>query len=80
MSLAGFSNRKVAGQIGVHASVIDCLMQRLQATGMVDERPQSGRPRKTTYREDMLIVRYARSGFATSARFRDEWKYGIMYL
>ena len=56
-------------------------MQRLQATGMVDERPQSGKPRKTTYREDRLIVRYARiSRFATSARFRDEWKYGIMYL
>jgi IS30 family transposase len=39
MSQAGFSNRRVAGQMGVHHSVFDCLMQRLQVTGMVDESP-----------------------------------------
>jgi hypothetical protein len=34
--------------MGVHHSVIDCLMQRLQATGMVDEHLRSDCPRKTT--------------------------------
>ena len=52
MSQAAFSNRRVAGKMGVHYSVIDRLMQRLQVTGMVDERPRSGMPPKTTPRED----------------------------
>jgi predicted ArsR family transcriptional regulator len=56
MSQSDFSNRRVAGQIGVHYSVIDRHMQCLQATGMVDERPRSGRARKTTLREDRLIA------------------------
>jgi IS30 family transposase len=43
VSLASFSNRRVAGQMGVHHSVIDRLMQRMQATRMVDEGPRSGR-------------------------------------
>jgi hypothetical protein len=34
--------------MGVHHSVIDRLMQRLQATGMVDEHLRSDCPRKTT--------------------------------
>ena len=38
---AGFSNRQVAWQIGVYHYVIDRLMQRLQVTGIVDERPRS---------------------------------------
>jgi IS30 family transposase len=32
MTQTGFSNRKVAGQMAVHHSVIDRLMPRLQAT------------------------------------------------
>ena len=35
MSQAGLSNKRVAGQIGVHHSVTDRLIQHLQATGMV---------------------------------------------
>ena len=72
MSQTSFSNGSVTEQMGVHHSVIDCLMQRLQATGMVDEHPRSGRPRKTTPREDTIIVRCTRRNhFATSARIRD---------
>ena len=48
-------------------------MQRLQATGMVDECPRSGKPRKSTPREDTLIARCARRNrFSTSDRNRDE--------
>ena len=55
MSDAGFNNRRVVGQLGVHHSVIE----RLQATGMVDESPRSGRPRKIISIEDRLIIRCA---------------------
>jgi IS30 family transposase len=41
MSQTGFSNGRLAGQMGVHHSAIDRLMQRLHATGMVDERLRS---------------------------------------
>ena len=60
MSQAGLSNRRVARQMGVHHSVIDCLMHCLQATGIVDEHPRSDRAQKTTPREDRLKARCAR--------------------
>ena len=56
MSQTGLSNRRVAQRVGVHHSVID----RFQATGTVEDRPRSGRPRKTTPREKRLIARGAR--------------------
>jgi hypothetical protein len=37
-------------------SVIDPLMKRIQAAGMIDESSRSGRPRKSTPRENRLIV------------------------
>jgi len=55
----GFSNRRVSGQMVVHHFVIGRLMQRLQATGIVDERPRSGRSHKTKRRDDRLISRCA---------------------
>jgi len=51
MSQAGFRNSGMVGQIGTHHYLMDRLMQRLQATEIVDERPRSGRPLKTTPRE-----------------------------
>jgi transposase len=65
------------GQIGVPHSVADHLVQRLQVIGIVYERSRSGRPRKTTPRENRLIARCARRNrFATSARIRDELNFG----
>ena len=79
MSQAGFTNRKVAGQIEAQHSVTDRLMQRLQATAMVDERPRSVSARKSTHREYRLIAR--RNRFSTSARIRDEWNFvGHVFL
>jgi transposase len=64
----------------VHYFVIGRLMQRLQATGMVDECPRSGKPRKSTPREDTLIARCARRNrFSTSDRNRDELKMKTFY-
>jgi len=71
MSQTGLSNRRVAQRVGVHHSVIDRLMDRFQATGTVEDRPRSGRPRKTTPREDRLIARRARrDNFTTAGRIR----------
>ena len=39
---AGFSNGMMAGQMEIHTSVIDHFMQRLQETGVFDERSRSG--------------------------------------
>jgi transposase len=36
MLQAGFSKRRVAGQMGVHYSALARLIQRLKMTGMVD--------------------------------------------
>ena len=71
MLQAGFSNRRVAGKTGVHRSLIDRLIQSLQATAMVVERLRSRMFRETTPRQDSLF-------FSTSARIRDELKFGIM--
>ena len=46
--------------MGLHHSVIDLLMHRLESTGMVDEHTRSDMLRKTTQREDKRIARCAR--------------------
>ena len=46
------SQRDVAQQFGVHESTISCLVQRLRATGRLNDRPRSGRPRVTMQRQD----------------------------
>jgi hypothetical protein len=77
MSQACFCNRRVAGQMEVHYSVIDRLMQPLQVTVMIDERPRSGRPRKTKHREDRQIALCGwKNRFPTSARIRGELNFG----
>ena len=53
------SNRRMSGQMVVHHFVIDRLMQSLEATGIVDERPRSGRPHKTKRKDDRRIFRCA---------------------
>ena len=55
MSQAGLSNRGMIGQMGTHHYLMDRLMQQLQSTGTVDERARSGRPLKTTPREDSPV-------------------------
>ena len=77
MSQTGLSNRRVAQSVGVHHSVIDCLMDRFQATGTVKNRPRAGRPRKTTPREDRLIARRTmRDNFTTASRIHAGLPFG----
>ncbi|KAK7100656.1 hypothetical protein V1264_023572 [Littorina saxatilis] len=51
----GVAARKVAQRLAVALSVIIRLKQRFQATGRVQERQRSGRPRVTPQRVDRFI-------------------------
>jgi transposase len=60
MHNGGFSHRRVADHFRVNHSIIVRLTQRFRQTGNVTDHPRTGRPRKTTPREDRLISRRAR--------------------
>ncbi|KAK7113855.1 hypothetical protein V1264_000017 [Littorina saxatilis] len=51
------SKREVGRRLGVSHSVVVRLHQKFQATNSVLERPRSGRPKKTTQREDSGFIR-----------------------
>ena len=55
----GVTKREVDRRLQVSISVIVRLIQRYTATGRVQERRRSGRPKKTNPREDRLIERQA---------------------
>ena len=55
----GVTKLEVARRLQVSISVIVRLIQRYTATGRVQERRRSGRPKKTNPREDRLIERQA---------------------
>ena len=60
--------REVARRLGMAPSVICRLQQRWQATGKVQDRPRSGRPRKATRQEDRYITRQATMARTSTAR------------
>ena len=55
MLTAGMSARDVARHFQDHESTISRLLNRFQQTGNVADRSRSGRPRKTTPREDRFF-------------------------
>ena len=57
---AGMTARAVARHFNRHESTISRLRNRLRETGRVNDRPRSGRPRKTTPREDRHITTLSR--------------------
>lgn len=77
MNSAGLSNRRIAANFGVNNSVISRLLARHRHTGTVEDRPRSGRPRKTTPREDRYLNRQARlQPFSTAVQLRGMWPIG----
>ena len=63
----GISQTVVAGQYNVSRSTILRLVQRVNFTGTVDDRPCSGPPRVTSLRQDNLIrQRHLRNKFSTA--------------
>ena len=53
---SGLSQRQVGERFNVSHSVISRLLARFQQTNSVKQRQKSGRPRKTTVRQDRQIV------------------------
>ena len=60
MLTAGMSAREVARHFQSHESTKSRLLNRFQQTGNVADRPKSGRPRKTTPREDRFLTTLSR--------------------
>ena len=52
---AGTPVKQVA-RMGVSPNPIRKLRQKFMETGQVKDRPRSGRPKVTTYREDRLVI------------------------
>lgn len=57
---AGTSAAAVSRRLGCHERTIHRLQARFRETGSTDDKARSGRPRKTTPREDRFIVRSSR--------------------
>ncbi|KAK7110617.1 hypothetical protein V1264_014458 [Littorina saxatilis] len=69
----GATYRAVAHRLGVSPSVVWRLQERWRATGRVQDRPRSGRPKKTDARADRYIVRQAlTSRTITAERIRGQ--------
>ena len=68
MLTAGMSARDVDRHFQRHESAISRLLNRFQQTGNVADRPRSGRPRKTTPREDRFLTTSSRRNTCLSSR------------
>ena len=53
---AGTPVKQVARRMNVSPNAIRKLRQKFIETGQVKDRPRSGRPKVTTYREDRLVI------------------------
>ena len=74
MIRGGMSYRQAAERFNVSHSVIVRLMQRVNHTWGVKELQRTGRPMKTTPREDRLLTRFARQQpFSTANTLRSQW-------
>ena len=70
-------NRQIAANFGLNNSVISRLVARHRQTGSIEERRRSGRPRKTTPREDLFLACQARlHPFSTAGQLRGMWPSG----
>lgn len=73
-SLKTKSPAEVADIFNVSKRQVERIRKRFEETGEVHDRPRSGRPRKTTVREDRLLVRQSRaSPFSTAAELQYNW-------
>ena len=68
MLTAGMSARDVALYFQRQKSTVSRLLDKFQETGNVADRPRSGRPRKTTSREDRFLRTSSRRSRFLSSR------------
>ena len=74
MSNAGLSGREISRRLGYSQSVICRLLNKFQQTNHVQDRASSGRPRKTSRREDGALLRLVRQfPFLTSTVVKQRW-------
>jgi len=74
MVRGGMSYRQTAERFNISHSVIVRLKQRVNQTGSVKERQRTGKPLKTTPREDRLLKRLDRQQpFSTAHTLRSRW-------
>lgn len=63
----GMSQKNISEQFGINKSVICRFIQKYLSTGTVETIHRGGRPRKTSTREDQIIVReFKKDPFASS--------------
>ena len=79
LSEAGMSSRGISARIGIPKTTVGNILNRHAVRpGDVADLPRSGRPRKTTSREDRRLSRIAmRSRFSTTMELRRRWNVGI---
>jgi transposase len=74
MRNTGLSLRRIADQFGVSHSVISRLLKRHREARIVKECDRSGRPRKTSPRDDRALSQSARRRpFSTALLLSDNW-------
>ena len=71
---AGMSSSAVANRFGVSKRSIERLRLRERQTGSVNDRPRSGRPRKTSFAEDRRIrTIHLMNRFQSASKTASEW-------
>ena len=74
MSNAGLSGQEISRHLGYSQSVICRLLNKFQQTNQLQDRARSGRPRKTSRREDGALLRLVRRfPFLTSTVVKQRW-------
>lgn len=74
MHTSGMSCRAIGANLNFHHTTISRLINKHRDTGEVKDRPRTGRPRKTTAREDRLVARLARAQPILNSRvLRQRW-------
>ena len=73
MLTAGMSAKDVVRHFQRHEFTISRLLNRFQQTGNVADRPRSGKPRKTTPREDRFLTTSSRRNRFLSSRKLGRW-------
>ena len=71
----GYSSPQIAAKVGCNQSTVVRLLQKHKHTGSTKDRQRSGRPRKSTAREDRALIRTSLCNRKlTSPELLREWK------
>ena len=72
---AGFSQRKIANQLGFASSTVCDFLRRYDATGDINRKPGSGGVKKSTAEDDAVLEQLSlQDRFATANELRKEWE------